>query len=325
MNRTEYEKKLFQDIILDIKKHDRNNHISSIILTGSFGRNEPTYIICDDGKFQLKSDIEIAIVFRKATQKNAINQLITEVSENFEENLNLMAINERRVKKAYNFNFALKIPKYKTIFTYDLYNGSKTIWGHDFISEMKIQLPSVDIYEAKRLVANRIGELIYSQYITDEHRKDFLRKYWKGKLVLAIASAWLICEGEYVSSYHGQYNKIRRLVRKVENQVGKEFVKEYERVFDFLRDNGPEYEVTDKVLRGYVKKISEYFAIYGIKKTKINCSSRKVKYYVKYLKTGMKYGLIGFEDKILQALITDYYEDNPRLDEDAGTWYKVLY
>lgn len=138
MDKSVYEKNLIDNIITSIERHGGRDYFSSIILTGSFGRGEPTYSFSSKGTLQLKSDVEIALVFSKPSQKKAVEKLIRRVSSEFIEELNLMAINERRVRKAYNFNFSLIIPKYKTIFTYDLFNGSRTIWGRDFIEEKKL-------------------------------------------------------------------------------------------------------------------------------------------------------------------------------------------
>lgn len=325
MDKSAYEKNLIENVIASIQKHGGKDCLSSVILTGSFGRGEPTYTVEAHGGLQLKSDVEIALIFSKPSQKRAVENLIQAVSAGFEEDLNLMAVNEERVRKAYNFNFSIRVPKYKTIFTYDLFNGSKTIWGRDFIGEKDITLADVDPYEAKRLVANRIGELTYLQNTDSSDMNDYLRMQWKGKLVLAIVSAWLICEGEYVSSYHGQYDKIKQSVVKAENQIGKGFFAEYDKVFSFLRENGRSYEVSEDLLISYVKSMDRYFKEKGIKHPKVNSASRLIKYYIKYAKSGMKFGVVGFEDSILQALISDFCQKSARLSADADVWHRVLY
>lgn len=38
------------------------------------------------------------------------------------------------------------------------------------------------------------------QNLSEAEKSSYLRMQWKGKLMLAIVSAWLICEGEYVCS-----------------------------------------------------------------------------------------------------------------------------
>ena len=258
-SKEQYEKELLGKVIASIEKHGGRDCLSSIILTGSFGRGEPTYTTDNEDRLVLKSDVEIGLVFPKSASKSAVEQLMQKVTAEFKEELNFMPIDEERVCKVYNFNFSLRTPKYKTIFTYDLFNGSRTIWGRDFIGEKSVSLADVDLYEAKRLVANRIGELIYLQNGADGSNREYLRRQWKGKLMLAIVSAWLICEGEYVSSYHGQYQKIRDKSVDVECAIGTGFVGEYEKVFCFLREAGGPYEVADDVLRGYIKAADQYF------------------------------------------------------------------
>lgn len=324
MDKKAYEKKLIENVIVSIEKHGGKECLSSIILTGSFGRGEPTYTLEFDEKLRLKSDVEIALIFQNSYQKKKVKCLIDAVSSEFVEDLNLMAINEKRVRKAYNFNFSLCVPKYKTIFTYDLFNGSRTIWGRDFIGENMLTVAEIDPYEAKRLVANRIGELIYLQNSVNVDR-DYLRKQWKGKLMLAIVSAWLICEEEYVSSYHEQYQKMHGRRAAVEKVFGKTFLREYEKVFRFLREDGFEYDTPDELLVGYVQRMDKYFKQQSIRKPKVNSASRMVKYTIKYIRTGMKYGIMGFENNILQSLIVDFWKKSDRLSEDADVWHRVLY
>lgn len=325
MDKAVYEQKLISDIITSIEKYGGKSYLSSIILTGSFGRGEPTYSSDSEGKLFLKSDVEIALVFPKLSQKKYVEELIRNVSSEFIEDLNLMPINERRVRKACNFNFTLRVPKFKTIFIYDLFNGSKTIWGRDFIGEKTILLGDVDLYEAKRLVANRIGELTYLRNSSEIEKNSYLRIQWKGKLMLAIVSAWLICEGEYVSSYHGQYNKIRAHVEEMDALLGEDFLIEYDKVFSFLREDGNAYEVSSQQLENYVKCIDTYFRRKKISTPKVNSVSRMLKYVIRYLRTGMQYGFIQFEDSILQALIKDFSNEEERLKKDAEVWHKVLY
>ena len=325
MNKTSYQEKLIEKIIKKIEMNGGKDCLSSIILTGSFGRGEPTFVTDDEGILHLKSDIEIALVFPKTSQKKRVELLIKNVSSDFTEDLNLMPINEKRVKKAYNFNFSIRSPKYKTIFTYDLFNGSKTIWGVDFIGKKTVSLADVDIYESKRLVANRIGELVYLSNTVNQNEYSYVRKQWKGKLVLAIVSAWLICEGEYVSSYHGQYEKVCEKNEKIKTLFGIEFLDEYKKVFHFLRDNGQAYEVEDELLCKYVRAIDKYFEKKQIKVPKVNSASRVLKYSIKYIESGVKYGVKGFENNILQSLISEYWTHSRNLIQTANVWHKVLY
>ena len=321
-----YEKELLKNVLTAIENHGGRVCLTSVILTGSFGRDEPTYVFSEDGGFALKSDVEIALVYPKASLKKAVSKLIAEVSGEFEEDLNLMAIHEKRVRKAYNYNMSFKTPKYKTLFTYDLFNGSKTIWGEDLIGAKKVSLSEVDLYEAKKLIGNRIGELIYLQSTADNaERKQELAMQWKAKLMLAMASAWLICEGLYVSSYRGQ-NRILEQNKKAVNSIfGEDFFEVYNKAFSYLRNNGMPYMVEDETLRGFVKQANGYLVNKNIGRPRIMTVSRLVKSCLRYARSGMHYGLFGFADNILQALIDGFSAGTEDTDAAAQAWHSVLY
>ncbi len=322
MNISEYENNLISNIIKSIEKHGGKKLLSSIILTGSFGRKEPTYSIKENGLFFLKSDIEIALICQKNIYRKQINQLIKNVSAEFNEDLNLMQLSEKRVKKAYNFNYSIFIPKYKTLFTYDLFNGSYTIWGKDFLKNSNVTLESIDLYEAKRIVANRIGELEF----LSETNNDYAVQQWKCKLLLAIVTSWLILNKQYVSSYYGQYEQAYININSLINIFGEDFWKDYNGAFQFLRKNGDEYIIKENNLRRYVMKISKLFEENNLKVSKVNSLSRKIKYIFKYIKSTKKFNIYNLEDRILQGLI-DYYQtnDNLKIKKIAKMWHEILY
>lgn len=326
VRKKEYEEKLFKSVLDSVLNSCGEKYLTSIILTGSFGRDEPTYLLDDKGNAVLKSDIEIALVFPKIKNKKRVEIIANNVSLEYNEDLNFLPMNEKRLKKGLNFNYSLKEPKYKTIFTYDLFNGSKTIWGKDFLSEKKIELKDVDLFEAKRLVANRIGELVWLQNnINNENEIDYLKKQWRGKLMLAIMSAWLLCEGKYSSSYHSQYEAIINNQESLKSCFGETVIDDYKASFLFLRENKNEYEISDNRLMRYVNTINLLFDRKAIKKPKVNSISRVAKYYFKYLKAGMGYGLIGFERRIIQSLIEHFANSNEMINKDADIWHQVLY
>lgn len=325
MDRVEYEKSLIQKIISSIKCNGGDRYLSSIILTGSFGRGEPTYSIDTYGNFQLKSDIEIALIYPKSVRKRDVLNLIKCVSEEFNEDLNLMPLTEKRVRKGHNFNFSLKEPRYKTIFTYDLYNGSYTIWGKDFISQKQILLDSIDIYEAKRIVANRIAELCYLCNNSKTKDIEYITMQWKGKVLLAIASAFLICQGMYKSSYRKQFDCIINNKDSVEKVLGDGFVEEYKKVFEALRENGSSYEVQECDLMKYVERIDNIFQNNLLKKSRVNNISRYIKYIIKYIVQGQWYGLFNYENEILSSVIKEYYNGDNKLLKTSRVWYQVLH
>lgn len=317
-----YEQNLIKSIIDSITNSEASKYISSIILTGSLGRKEATYSN-NDGALALKSDIEIAIVLKKINKSKLVLKELVKIKNSFSEDLNLMIFNEKRISKVHNFNYSFITPKYKTIFTYDLYNGSRTIWGEDYIAKGSVNLSQVDKYEAKRLVANRIAEMTYLTRTSPTN--SYLISQWKGKVILAIVSAWLLCEDKYESSYHKQYENVVSCKEKINELLGDDFFENYKKVFNFLRKSGSSFEVSDQKLRYYVQCIDTYFRKFNICSPKVNSLSRTLKYFIKYAKTGFGYGLSNFENNILQSIITDYYKGSSNVYYDSKIWHEVLY
>ena len=85
------------------------------------------------------------------------------------------------------------------------------------------------------------------------------------------------------------------------------------------------YEIEDKKLREYIRNINECFKKRKISKPKVNNIARTLKYFIKYFKAGMKYGIINYEEKILQTLINEYVDESNIISETATLWHKVLY
>ncbi|WP_034451980.1 hypothetical protein [Butyrivibrio sp. AE2032] len=311
---------LLNRVIESTLAHGGKEILDSVILTGSLGRNEPSIEVDDQGNITLLSDVEIAFVHSGKTEK--LFHLIDAVCGEFEEDLNIFPVTVSRVKYAANFNLSFSSPKYKTLFTFDLFNGSRTIWGTDYLLGRKVSIAECDVFEAKRLVANRIGELIY---LSSHDKKELLQMQWKGKVMLAIASAYLLLDQRYVSSYHGQRDRILESKAEVDNIIGDGFTDMYCKTFDFLRESGDPYSIQDEDLRRYVKNVGLLFEKKNIKRSRVNSLSRKAKYVVKYLKTGCHYGITGFENAILDSLIHDFADNDDKVIIDAETWKKVLY
>ena len=322
MERQEYERKLFTDIVNAIIAHGGAKLLSAVILTGSFGRGEATYSLDENGALTLKSDVEIALVYPRTTRKSDVQKLTHQIRAQFEEELNLMCMDESRLRNGYNFNHSLVPPRYITIFTYDLYHGSKTIWGKDYLSRGRWLFSRLDLYEAKRLIANRIGEMIYLQnQLTDVYTLN----QWRAKVVLALGSAWLICNGMYVSPYAKQFEQLKDIWQQLDESFGAGFFRTYEQSFLFLRRDGLAPCLSDLELRGYVAAADRYMQTFGICRARVNSLSRIVKYVIKYLPTGVKYGFVNFEDRILQSLITQYHEGDENVTNTSHVWHSVLY
>jgi len=319
MDKNLFEKELFDKIIISLREHEALPEIVSIIVTGSFGRHEETFSIVDNNEI-LISDVEIAIVYKKIEAKKILLKLLSSIEKEFVEELNFMLISERRIVKKMNFNYSLISNKKKTIFMYDLYNGSYTIFGKELIKDRFITISELDKYEAKRLVANRIGELIY---LSDNNK---LSKQWKAKLILSIGSAWLILNNKYYSSYSIQYENVLYNKSIICGIFGNLFLNDYIKSFNYLRENGEEYDVNIVELKKYVACIIECLKNDHIYSSKVNSLSRYTKYCYKLLKTlNFKYNVFKFEEEILDNLLNEFVSNNKKLDETAKDWYNILY
>lgn len=321
-DKKEYEANLIENILDSILKNGGAACLSSVILTGSFGRGEPTYQL-DGETFLLKSDVEIALIFNGRRSKAFVKAFICKAAGEFAEDLNLMPVSRRRIRWIHNFNYTLITPRHKTLFTYDLYNGSRTVWGKDYIGGRRVTLKELDLFETKRIVANRIGEFIYlsGQQNTDE----YLRMQWKGKILLAIGTAWLVLRGKYASSYNAQKNEVLMNQTEAAALFGDCFPADYYSAFYFLREGGDAYSIPDERLRYYVAVVSALFSAHKIKKCKAGSLSRFVKRLLKNMRSGMKFGLYRFENRILQGLIDSFITGSDVIAQYADAWRKVLY
>lgn len=322
MNKEDHSKRLIEKLVKSILYYNGDKILSSIILTGSFGRKEPTYIENEDKSVVLKSDVEVALIYPVGSSRKALLKLVENVSKDFEEDLNLMPMTERRMKKVLNFNYDINTPAKKTLFTFDLYNGSYTIWGRDYLKINSVLLEDVDPYEAKRIVSNRIGELVYNCCVNDD---DYLRMQWKAKVMLAIVSGWLLLNKLYKSSFHEQFRMAMEYKNDLSLLLGSTFLFDYQQCFYMLRENGEVFEVADDKLRNYVRNIDAYFKKYGLLSPKVNGIARRIKYLLKYIKTDRKFGVTGFENNILQSLLDKFICEDVDLDYTARIWHETIY
>lgn len=318
MTIAEYEKTLFSDIVSAVMQHEYSSYIDSIVLTGSFGRGEPTYLFEGDD-FTLKSDVEIALVFTNHQEK--IYKVIKAVKPNFKEDLNFMTIRKQRVVRKFNFNYGIVSPKYNTIFMYDFYNGSKVLYGNATNIEYGIDIDWLDPYEGKRIVANRIAEMVYLSKFQDK----YTNMQWKCKIVLAIVSAWLMQKKLYVSSYFAQRNAVREHEKEFTSIYGKDFLSMYYKAFSLLRMAGEMFEFDDKLLHESVTVFYEDNKEFYSKKSNTTGLVRHMKIILKYIKKYKNLNIFNLEDRILDSIIRYYCEDSEELEDMAEMWHNVIY
>lgn len=322
INRKKYQNNLYDRLLKSFEYHGVLNVITSVIITGSFGRDEETYEVTEDS-IKLKSDVEIGVVYKTIKAGKFIWSKLDNIYNEFEEELNIMPLMERRMIKALNSNQSIISPKYKTMLTFDIFNGSKTIWGYDYINKKNVTINELDKYEAKRIVANRIGELTY--LLKKEPENVYLKYQWYGKLMLAIGSAWLICNSKYASSATVQMQEILNNKEKINNLLGKSFVDEYYKCFMFLRQNGSVYKVKDQGLRMYIKNINQFLKKQELNKSLTTSTTRHIKYLRNYIKSREKCEFWNMENYILQGLIESYQNNSNDLYKFSNIWHNIIY
>ncbi len=316
-----YVNQLIENIIKKIDVYPENKCLVSVVLSGSLGREEGTFHF--DSKTSgvvLDSDVELALIYKFGEKKRA-EVIRRKLIQDFKEEMNPMTISVSRVKNGYNFNYSILPPEYSSIFMYDLYNGSKTIWGKDLLNKKVVQY---DLYEAKRIVANRIGELTYTETNSLENVESLVRQ-WECKLLLALGSAYCILGNAYSSQYGVQRSFIVKNKKQVNDMLGRGFVEDYDKAYLFLRKGHPYCEVSRDQLRQYVKNIKYVFEEKKLLIPKINSISRKLKYAIVCIKTKKKFNPFTCEKDILDGLLQNFIFDDDAIVSLARDWKDILY
>lgn len=311
---------LIKEIVFYIENFSNKSDIISVILTGSLGRDEGTFHFDTNmNKLVLDSDVELALVYKSGCKKSA-EDLKNELINHFSEEMNPMTISFSRVKNMYNFNYSFVTPKYSSIFMYDLYNGSKTIWGEDLINK---KIFKYDKYEAKRIIANRIGELTYISNFNESNFRQI--NQWEAKLILAIGTAYCILKDSYMSSYYSQYEFICNEQDNINNFLGENFVDDYTKAFYFLRRGADNYDVPSERLNKYVEKMNSLLNTKEFSKPKINSISRKIKYMISCKRANVPLNPINCETIIIEGLIKYFSEKDVNLILFSNYWKMILY
>ena len=168
-----------------------------------------------------------------------------------------------------------------------------------------------------------IGEYAYliGHCTVDKNKKA----QWESKILLAIASGWMLLEGKYKSSYFKQYMIVKNNMIAITDALGDGFVDDYEKAFRYLRETGEMFEVNHEKLKEYVNGINNMFVNRHLDKSYVNSVSRYAKYVVKNIRYFDKFGLLKFENRILQALIEQFIDSSPEISDTAMVWHEVLY
>lgn len=315
--------KLLDSIVNKIRETGLIKHVDSIIISGSFGRNEPTYHI-ENGQIIYESDMEMILVYNNWFNLFNIKKQSDEIKKCFPElDLELIPISASRLDKVRNHNYSLFTPAKKTLFTFDFYDGSRTIYGKEHLKN-KVKIEDVDNFEGKRIIANRVAELVY---IRNHNGSLEEQNRWLAKIVLSLGTAFLIETREYKSSYHNQLEAIG-MSKSVSTAFDNEFINIYIKAFDYLREGKKttSFIAYEPSIKEYVGIAYEYY-----KKNKVNKSMTSTAYIltreaILLLKYDKRFFRCVFNPKelILDNVIHSYIEDKSNMAKWAEMWKKVL-
>ena len=180
----------------EILKNIKKKNVNSILLYGSYGRNEGAFYLEND-KIKPYNDYDILIVANANISKSKLLKIKDTL-------LSKIGINYIDISVKYQYNLlSLKA----NIFNYDLKNGSKIIWGDKSILETipKISKNQIGLIDVETLYFTRqftfIGVLDDDIKNTKSIYSARFFKYQMAKAIFAIVDSLLVERKKYDSSY----------------------------------------------------------------------------------------------------------------------------
>ena len=172
--------------------------INTIILYGGYGRDEGAWVKINNS-YEPYNDFDILIVLNEINEKPALNQ-IELIKKNLLEKINIQWIDLTFIELK-DFSKSNK----KSIFQFDLKNGSKVIYGNKGLLTKvnSIDSSQIRLVEGKLLFFTRLWPFAGgAESIIDLNQSQSLFfRYQMSKAILAAIDMKLLMQGMYVSSY----------------------------------------------------------------------------------------------------------------------------
>jgi len=197
-------------------------HPKSIVLTGSFGRDEPAVTI-NEGKLKFLSDCEICIVPNRYIPKKSIEKIKSNLSKMTGLNLTITRSIGLWIYSSLPVPNIISSKIWKrSIQRYDLKHGSKIIYGENCLQRTPDFKPEdIPLWEGIRLVFNRMAEALKYFSIdglyTPEEEMELI--YWISKIIIACQDALLLSIGKYHPSYKIRNHMFQELFPQYFNEL----------------------------------------------------------------------------------------------------------
>lgn len=198
---------LLQHCLQAITATCNDQHINSVILTGSFSRGEAS-IFLENNTPVLAGDIEFLLVSQKtgklAKERTFYNRFKNRLGAEISKSMGSQIEVDIGLVGADYFPKKLR----PSIFVYDLVTYGKTLYGTDCLSKVTIRKEDIPQDDALALLMNRTIELL----ILSESEPGKAYYYHLVKLLLDMAGSMLAFTGNYVAPYEDRPSALRKLL-----------------------------------------------------------------------------------------------------------------
>ena len=185
-------------------------HPKSIILSGSFGRNEVSFIE-DGNELKFLSDCEITTVCNRYISSGTLKRL----SLNISQRTGLEIVLHNSIKLLLHSWF--RVPSLMShilwrpsIVNYERGCGAKVVFGENILEKMpRIEPGDIPLWEGIRLMFNRMVESL--KYFPADGQEQDESVYWINKIILACQDALLLSIKQYHYSYKTRNLKFRQV------------------------------------------------------------------------------------------------------------------
>jgi len=188
--------------------------LDAIVFTGSMARDEATCVLKDEW-YKVLGDAEFLLVFKGNVALPSLEEINCQ-QRRIEDALRQHNIECRVSLAAVRANYFEELPKH--IFSYELRNCGRVIWGNAMVLDLIPQFAPSDVSQedAWRLLCNRIVEQleVASELPVSSEFFSAAAYYRTIKLYLDIATSFLVFAGAYDPTYAGRSKRLNALARE---------------------------------------------------------------------------------------------------------------
>ncbi|MBZ0183568.1 MAG: hypothetical protein K8F60_14010 [Melioribacteraceae bacterium] len=221
--------KFFNEVIPKIKAVLNPEYI---LIAGSFGKGSWIYA---DG--ELLSDFEFVFICKSRWSVKKKKLLLKQLNSAYPYEISLKGYLEKNIKKKILSNYSFRNPGYIDLPFFDTFSEPRVLYSkndNEFIPP-KIGVNEIPIWEAWRLMVNRIGELLklFANY-EKFHNTDYENYFWL-KTFESCADAFLLINKKYKTNIDERFQQIDNISNSYKNEADQSWIKYFFLLKDALR------------------------------------------------------------------------------------------